>query len=121
MWPLSILPKVQRKNYDLSGMGRYIGNILQWEPNDIKSRKMTNGDYSMFELSFDRCVQLLCTAQHCFTGGNVQHTKALLLKSDLNSESSLQMFSKKNKSFGKKLTFSINFLESDFKCLKHSI
>ena len=46
MRPLSILPKAQRKNYDVSGMGRYIRNILQWEENDIKSKKMNNGDYS---------------------------------------------------------------------------
>ena len=45
MRPLSTLPKVQRKNYDVSGMGRYIQNILQWEENYIKSKKMTNGDY----------------------------------------------------------------------------
>ena len=36
-----------RKNYDIGGMGRYSRNILQWNYNNIKSRKITNGDYSM--------------------------------------------------------------------------
>ena len=48
MRPVLILPKVQRKNYDVSGMGRYIWNILLWEENDIKNKKMTNGDNSNY-------------------------------------------------------------------------
>ena len=36
--------KVQ-KNYDVGRMRRHTQNILQWNKNDIKSTRMTNGDY----------------------------------------------------------------------------
>ena len=32
---------------NVCGMRRYSRNIFQWNKNDIKSRKMTNGDYSI--------------------------------------------------------------------------
>ena len=46
LWTLS-----QRKNYDVGGKGRYTWNILQWEESNIKSKKMTNGDYFNATLS----------------------------------------------------------------------
>ena len=33
-------------NYDLCTMRRYIRNILKWNKNDIKSTRVTTGDYS---------------------------------------------------------------------------
>ena len=32
------------KNYDVGGKGRFTPNILQWEENNPKNKKMTNGD-----------------------------------------------------------------------------
>ena len=46
---LLILPKVQRENYEVSLMGRFIQNLIlwnMWNKNDIKSSQTTNGDYS---------------------------------------------------------------------------
>ena len=37
--------KKYKKNYDVARMGRYTQNILQWNKNNIKSMRMTNGDY----------------------------------------------------------------------------
>ena len=37
----------QRKNYEIGKKGRYTRNILEWEQNRRKSRKMTNGDYKV--------------------------------------------------------------------------
>ena len=37
--------KYKTTNYDISGMRRYCRNILQWNKNNMKSTKMTNGDY----------------------------------------------------------------------------
>ena len=46
LWTLSTFLKVQKQNYDVSVMGRFTRNILQWNENDIKSSQTTNGDYS---------------------------------------------------------------------------
>ena len=37
--------KYETTNYDISGMRRYCRNILQWNKSNLKSTKMTNGDY----------------------------------------------------------------------------
>ena len=34
-----------KRNYDVSGMGRFTRNMFHWNKNDIKSSQMTNGDY----------------------------------------------------------------------------
>ena len=42
---ISIPEKYKTTKYDVSQMRRYNRNIFQWNKNDIKSKKMTNGDY----------------------------------------------------------------------------
>ena len=43
---LFLFEKFESNIYYVGRMGRYTRNILQWNKNDIKGRKMTNGEYS---------------------------------------------------------------------------
>ena len=51
-------------------MGRCFRNILQWEQNNIKSRKITNGDYSNLYLAGTKIQKRIqsVTQQNPFEG-----------------------------------------------------
>ena len=42
---LLLFKKYETTYYDVNGMRRYSQKILQWNTNDMKSMKMTTGDY----------------------------------------------------------------------------
>ena len=42
-----------KPNDDVSVMGRFTQNILQWNENDIKSSQTTNGDYFFCFMHFN--------------------------------------------------------------------
>ena len=46
---LLLFENYETTNYDVSGMRRYRRIIFQWKKNDMKSTKMTNGDYYKFQ------------------------------------------------------------------------
>ena len=52
---------IKKKNYDGGGMGRYTWNILQWNRNNIKCMRMTNGDYSKCYLGLQHFLDKIPT------------------------------------------------------------
>ena len=47
---LSFFEKYESNIYDVRGMRRYIWNMLQWYKSNLKSMKITNGDYCILNL-----------------------------------------------------------------------
>ena len=81
MWPLLILPKVQRKNYDVSGMG----GIMEYAPVGRKRhKKQVNDQWRL----------LLPTNDHCFFSSYnffVSHLSKLLYSLNVSEPSIVLM------------------------------